>query len=132
MCNNKGLILTITIIFVLILVIMSGVVLLLMSNHSRVTEIQIRRSKAIDGAESAALVKAYEELRLGTLGPFPYYNSTYLTLSDPPAAVSLCVAANNGITAPCDASISADDLICPGPPTTPSQYCVRATVRYFQ
>lgn len=131
MCNNKGLILTITIIFVLILVIMSGIVLLLMSNHSRITEVQIRRSKAIDGAESAALVKAYEELRLGTLAPIPYYDPAYLSLNDPPAAVSLCVAAN-GFTAPCAGATTADDLVCPGPPTTPSQYCVRATVRYLQ
>lgn len=139
MCNNKGLILTITIIFVLILVIMSGVVLLLMSNHSRVTEIQIRRAKSIDGAESAALVKAYEELRTGTgfvpLMPAPpnnnYYNASYLSLNDPSVTVSLCVAAK-GNTFTCNGAISTDDLICPGPATTPPQYCVRATVKYLE
>lgn len=66
MRNNKGLILAITIIFVLILVIMSGTVLLLMTNHARVTETQIRRVTAVDAAESSALVQAYEELRTGT------------------------------------------------------------------
>lgn len=69
MRNNKGLILAITIIFVLILVIMSGTVLLLMTNHARVTETQIRRVTAVDAAESSALVQAYEELRTGICLP---------------------------------------------------------------
>lgn len=71
MRNNKGLILTITIISVLILVIMAGTVLLLMTNHARVTETQIRRVTAVAAAESSALVQAYEELRTGNCIPSP-------------------------------------------------------------
>lgn len=71
MRHKKGLILTITIIFVLILVIMAGVALVLMSNHARVTESQIRRLRAFYAAESAALTQAYEELRTNSCIPPP-------------------------------------------------------------
>lgn len=129
MRNNKGLILTITIIFVLILVIMAGTVLLLMTNHARITETQVRRVKSIDSAESAALVKAYDELRRNALIPSPpCYILNYLTLNDPPVAVSLCVA-TRGSTQVCGAEVN---LVCPGTATTPPQYCVRARVRYLE
>lgn len=133
MRDNKGLILAITIIFVLILVIMSGTVLLLMTNHARVTETQIRRVKSVDAAESAALVKAYDELRTGTgfvpLMPPPpndrYYNPTYLSNFNG-ADVSLCVAPNTGVAVACG---SEPALTCP---TTSPKYCVRAKVRYLE
>lgn len=128
MRDNKGLILAITIIFVLILVIMSGTVLLLMTNHARVTETQIRRVKSVDAAESAALVKAYDELRTGVLVPFltpSYYNPTYLSNFNG-ADVSLCVAPNDGNAYPCG---SEPALTCP---TTSPKYCVRAKVRYLE
>ncbi|TAN59414.1 hypothetical protein EPN16_07180 [bacterium] len=133
MRNNKGLILAITIIFVLILVIMSGTVLLIITNHARVTETQIRRVKSVDAAESAALVRAYEELRLGTLNPIPpaaYYNSAYLTLNNGTTIVSLCVGARTvGGNYTCG---SESNLLCTGAATAPPQYCVRAKVRYFE
>lgn len=69
MNKKKGLILTITVIFVIILVLMAGVVLVLMTNHARVTETQIRRVRGVEAAESAALVQAYEELRTGNCIP---------------------------------------------------------------
>lgn len=137
MRNNKGLILTITIIFVLILVIMAGTVLLLMTNHARVTEAQVRRVKAIDAAESGALVRAYAELGSGVLSPAPppcpfpcpsRYIPNYLTLSDPPVEVSLCIA-TRGYTQDCGSEV---DLVCPGTATNPPQYCVRARVRYLE
>lgn len=121
--KEKGLILTITIIFVLILVIMAGVVLVLMTNHTRVTETQIRRVRGVDAAESAALVRAYDELRLGLITP-PYYNGAYLNNFNG-MDVSLCVVPKSS-TYPCG-SIS---FTCPA--TAPSPYCVRAKVTYSQ
>ena len=62
MHNIKVVIATITVIFVLILIIMSGVTLLLWTNHARITERQIKRIRAFYTAE-AALARALDELR---------------------------------------------------------------------
>lgn len=62
MRNRKGAVLTITLIFVLILIIMAGVALLLWTNHARITERQIKRMRAFYTAE-AAVVRALDELR---------------------------------------------------------------------
>lgn len=71
MRNNKGVILTLTVIFVLILIIMAGVALLLWTNHARVTERQIKRMRAFYTGE-AAMVSALDELRrTNTLTPNP-------------------------------------------------------------
>lgn len=61
MRNRKGVIATITVIFVLILIIISGVALLLWTNHARLTERQIKRMRAFYTAE-AAMVRALDEL----------------------------------------------------------------------
>lgn len=71
MRNNKGVILTLTVIFVLILIIMAGVALLLWTNHARVTERQIKRMRAFYTGE-AAMVSALDELRrTGSITPNP-------------------------------------------------------------
>lgn len=62
MRNRKGAILTITLIFVLIIIIMAGVALLLWTNHARITERQIKRMRAFYTAE-AAVARALDELR---------------------------------------------------------------------
>ena len=62
MRNRRGVIATITVIFVLILIIMAGVALLLWTNHTRLTERQIKRMRAFYTAEAAA-VRALDELR---------------------------------------------------------------------
>ena len=62
MRNRRGVIATITVIFVLILIIMAGVALLLWTNHARLTERQIKRMRAFYTAEAAA-VRALDELR---------------------------------------------------------------------
>lgn len=136
---NKGLILVITIIFVLILVIMAVSVLLLMTNHARVTETQIRRTRSIDAAESAALVKAYDELRSGALNPssnltLSYYNPSYLSLDNNTTKVSLCVGTRtNGPPSSGNYTCGSEsNLLCTGTASTPPQYCVRAKVRYLQ
>ena len=50
--GNRGAILTITIIFVVILAIISGVSIILMTNHARISEYQIKRTKAYYTAEA--------------------------------------------------------------------------------
>ncbi len=50
--GNRGAILTITIIFVIILAIISGVSIILMTNHARISEDQIKRTKAYYSAEA--------------------------------------------------------------------------------
>lgn len=50
--GNRGAILTITIIFVVILAIISGVSIILMTNHARISEDQIKRTKAYYSAEA--------------------------------------------------------------------------------
>lgn len=85
MRNRKGVIATITVIFVLILIIMAGVALLLWTNHARVTERQIKHMRAFYTAE-AAVVRALDELRrtgtasanlnLNNLAANVTYNST--------------------------------------------------------
>lgn len=124
MSKEKGLILTITIIFVLIIVIMAGVALLLMTNHAGITESQTKRIRAIYAAESAALTQAYEELRTNAISPLPtigspYTKSAYLTFNNPTVTVALCIAAR-GDTANCGGCLS----------TAPSDFCIRANVIY--
>lgn len=62
MLNNKGLILTVTLIFVITFTIISATAIILMTNHARLTESQIRRIKAFYTAE-AGIAHALEELR---------------------------------------------------------------------
>ncbi len=62
MHNKKGIILTITVIFVMILIIMAGAALILWTNHAIITERQIRRMRAFYTAE-AAITRALDELR---------------------------------------------------------------------
>ena len=82
MRNEKGIILTITVIFILILVIMAGIALIFMTNQGRITEGQIRRTKAFYTAQSA-IIKAFEDLRTGSsVTPPPPLNglTTVVTL----------------------------------------------------
>lgn len=69
--GNKGAILTITIIFVVILAIISGVSIILMTNHARISEFQIKRTKAYYTAE-AGIAYAVNSKRTGanTTGPW--------------------------------------------------------------
>ncbi len=62
MLSEKGIILTIALIFIIILVIVAGTSITLMINQARVSESQIRRMKAFYTAE-AGLVNAFEGLR---------------------------------------------------------------------
>lgn len=62
MRNRRGVALAVVLIFVIVLSIMAGTAVVLMANHSRVCEYQIRRAKAFYTAE-AAIVKALEDLR---------------------------------------------------------------------
>ena len=67
--GNRGAILTITIIFVVILVIISGVSIILMTNHARISEYQIKRTKAQYSAE-AGIAYAVNAKRNGNSGPW--------------------------------------------------------------
>jgi Tfp pilus assembly protein PilX len=62
MHNKKGIILTMTVIFVMILIIVAGAALILWTNHAIITERQLRRMRAFYTAE-AAIVRALDELR---------------------------------------------------------------------
>lgn len=62
MPNRKGIVLTITVIFVLILTILAGAALLLWTNHARITERQVRRMRAYYSTE-AGLTQVLDELR---------------------------------------------------------------------
>ena len=68
MYNKKGIILTITVIFVMILIIMAGAALILWTNHAIITERQIRRMRAFYTAE-AAITRALDELRRTGIPP---------------------------------------------------------------
>lgn len=65
MANQKGIILTITLIFVIILIIIAGVSLVLMTNQARITEYQIKRIRAYYTAE-AALTRILQNFRTRT------------------------------------------------------------------
>ena len=86
MRNEKGIILTITVIFILILVIMAGVALIFMTNQGRITEGQIRRTKAFYTAQSA-IIKAFEDIRAGV--PFATVNGSTLPLNGLTATVNI-------------------------------------------
>lgn len=62
MPDRKGIVLTITVIFVLILTILAGAALLLWTNHARITERQVRRTRAFYTTE-AGLTQVLDELR---------------------------------------------------------------------
>ena len=68
MRNEKGVILTIVLIFVIILSIIAGVAILLMTNQARITESQIGRIRAFYTAQ-AAIIHALENLRKGISPP---------------------------------------------------------------
>lgn len=68
MRNNKGVILTITLSFVIVLSIIAGIAVLIMSNQARITETQIRRTRAFYAAQ-AAIVEALQALRTGSAVP---------------------------------------------------------------
>lgn len=63
--GDKGIILTVAMIFIIVLVIVAGTSIVLMTNQTRVSESQIRRMKAFYTAESG-LVNAFEGLRRNT------------------------------------------------------------------
>jgi len=65
MGNEKGIILAVTIMFVVSLALVAGVAITLMTNQARVSEYQIRRVKAFYTAE-AGIVHAFEQLRNGS------------------------------------------------------------------
>lgn len=65
MAKEKGIVLTVTLIFVVVLIIMTGSALVLMTNHARITETQISRIRAFYTAE-AAIIEALEDLREGS------------------------------------------------------------------
>ena len=79
--GEKGVILMISIVFVLILIAIAGISITLMTNHARLTESSIWRTRAFYTAE-AARIKAFQDLRLNN-GTFSGggYNST-LTLNN--------------------------------------------------
>lgn len=124
MRSEKGLILTLSIIFMLILLIISGVAIILMTNQARITSGRVKRIRAYYTAE-AAITKALEELRKGGLTiPSPgFRNPAYLSLNGQTAA--LCgIAADNSFD--CDNNPATPDNFClPGGPN-----CLRATVSY--
>ncbi len=65
MSNRKGVILTITLIFIVILAIISGVVIVLMTNQARLAEYQIKRIKVYYTAE-AAMTYVLQGFRTGS------------------------------------------------------------------
>ena len=65
-CNQRGIVLTITLIFVIVMVIIAGISLVLMTNQARITEYQIKRIRAFYTAE-AALTSALQQLRTGAI-----------------------------------------------------------------
>ena len=117
MPNQKGLVLTITIIFVLILVIMAGVSLILMTNHARITESQIKRTKAFYVAE-AAKEKANDELETnkcdGGTCSLPRTPGNFTTTIN---GLSVTVTSEAKGTGSC-------------PSNAPSEYCIKATATY--
>ena len=68
MANQKGIILMIVLIFIIVLSITAAVVIGLMTNHARIAEYQIKRIKAFYTAE-AARTYVFEQLRNGTSPP---------------------------------------------------------------
>lgn len=86
--GEKGVILMITIAFVLILIAIAGVSIILMTNHAHLTEGSVGRTRAFYTAE-AARIKALQELRLNN-GTFASnaLNST-LTLNNLTAEVTI-------------------------------------------
>ena len=68
MANQKGIILMIVLIFIIVLSITAAVVIGLMTNHARIAEYQIKRIKAFYTAE-AARTYVFEQLRTGTKSP---------------------------------------------------------------
>jgi Tfp pilus assembly protein PilX len=110
MRNNKGIILTLTIISVLVLLIIATISINLATNQARITENQLGRVKAYYTAEGI-IVQALEELRKGTLRPpgsgSGYTRTNYALLNDQQA--DLCVIAagasfdcnNDGINESC-------------------------------
>ena len=75
--GNRGAILTITIIFVVILAIISGVSIILMTNHARISENQIKRTKAYYSAEAGIAYAVNDKRR----NPDPANNNWQLSLN---------------------------------------------------
>lgn len=70
MANQKGIILTIVLIFIIVLSITAAVAIGLMTNQARITEYQIKRIRAFYTAE-AAHTFVLEQLRTGVKSPPP-------------------------------------------------------------
>lgn len=69
MANQKGIILMIVLIFIIVLSITAAVAIGLMTNQARIAEYQIKRIRAFYTAE-AALTRALQELRTtGSISP---------------------------------------------------------------
>ena len=68
MANQKGIILMIVLIFIIVLSITAAVAIGLMTNQARIAEYQIKRIRALYTAE-AAHTYVLEQLRNGTLSP---------------------------------------------------------------
>jgi Tfp pilus assembly protein PilX len=95
MPNRKGIVLTITVIFVLILTILAGAALLLWTNHARITERQVRRMRAFYTTE-AGLTQVLDELRrTNTTAVYPL--NTTVNLNGQTVNVNVGVADAQGI-----------------------------------
>ena len=64
MLNNKGIVLTIVLIFMLVLSLVAAAAIALMTNQSQITELQIKRLKAYYTAQ-AGIVHNLQRLRQG-------------------------------------------------------------------
>ena len=86
MSNQKGIILTITLIFVIVLVIIAGVSIVLMTNQARITEYQIKRIRVFYTAE-AALTHVLQGFRTGAFSVPLIGIATWDSTTTPPIPV---------------------------------------------
>lgn len=84
--NEGGVILTLTLIFMIVLTIIAGISVVYMINQARVSELQIKRIRSFYTAESA-VIKAFDELRLNGFGGSPSAWTATLTLNSYTATV---------------------------------------------
>lgn len=100
-CNRKGIILAVTLVFVIVMAIVAGTSLVLMTQQARITEYQIKRIRAFYTAE-AALIFMLQEFRQGLPPPpgqFTWDDSTspaIPTINNLPANVTIEASPGTG------------------------------------
>ncbi len=123
MRGKKGIILTLTIIFTLVMLIIATVSINLITNQAYITENQVGRVKAYYTAE-AAMTKALEQLRGGVVPPCTA-GILNLTLNNVTAYV--CVASRGSTNYQCQSPFSnfTSTVACQ------QECCLKVNTTYF-